>query len=74
MYSTMQSHKLLDGNFSDVFLAQGLLRKRFVIFVERKQKCSFIRRLIYIHTRWPPYGLQNIILFLITLEEIKIEK
>ena len=37
-------------------------------------KASFIRRLIGINTRWPPYDLPIIILCLITLEKIKIEK
>ena len=68
----MQSHNILESNCSGVFSARGLLSKSFVIFVWREQKFFFIRRLICINTRWPPYDLPIIILCFITLEKIKI--
>ena len=47
-------------------LAQGLLIRHFVIFFEGGQKPSFIRGLICINSKWPPYDMPIITLCPIT--------
>ena len=55
-------------------LAQGLLILHFVIFFGRGQNPSFIRGLICINSKWPPYDLPIITLCPITSEQIKIDR
>ena len=53
-------------------LAQGLHKSSSVGFFRRQKSC-FIRGLFCINTRWSPCDLQIITLYIITLEQMKIE-
>ena len=68
------SHQGVHFGISSRNLAQGLLILHFVIYFGGGQNPSFIRDLICIDSKWPPYDLPIITLCPITLEQIKIDK
>ena len=67
------SHHSVHFGINSRNLAQELFIIHFVIFFGGGQQPSFIRGLICINSKWPPYDLPIITLCPITSEQIKID-